>query len=163
MRLKETNQVMREFGQYVITQSRSALTRKKKNLSSTLYKSLDFDVIEASGSISTVFEMAHYGQFQDQGVSGTEKKYNTPFSYRSKKPPHGAILNWVKARKIRFRDSKGRFTRGNYKSIAFVIQNSIYKKGIKPSLFFTRPYNLGVERYESKIIKAFINDISKDI
>ncbi len=163
MRLKETNEVMRQFGQYVITQSRTALTRKKKNLSSTLYKSLNFDVIETSQTIKTVFEMAHYGQFQDQGVSGKEKKYDTPFSYTSKKPPHGAILNWVKARKIRFRDSKGRFTRGNYKSIAFVIQNSIYRKGIKPSLFFTRPYNLGIKRYEDKIIEAFINDISKDI
>lgn len=159
MRLKNTNEVMREFGQYVVSQSRSALTRKKKNLSSTLYKSLDFDVVETSDSIKTVFEMAYYGQFQDQGVSGTERKYNTPYSYRSKKPPHGAILNWVKARKIRFRDSKGRFTRGNYRSIAFVIQNSIYKKGIKPSLFFTRPYNLGIERYEKRIVEAFLKDL----
>lgn len=163
MRLEKTRDVMQQFGKYVVSQSRSALTRKKKNLSSTLYKSLQYEVVETSDSIKTVFDMAYYGTFQDLGVSGTEKKYNTPYSYRSKKPPHKAILQWVKARRIRFRDSKGRFTAGSYRSIAFVIQNSIYRKGIKPSLFFTRPYNLAVKRYEDELVKAFIEDISKDL
>lgn len=163
MRLKKTRDALRDFAKYVIKQSRSNLSKKKNNATGSLYKSLDYQIQDTDTGIKVVFDMNDYGTFLDKGVSGVKQKYNTPFSYTTKKPPMQSLLNWVKVRKIRFRDDKGRFTKGSYKSIAFVIQRSIFEKGIKPSLFFTRPFNLGVSKYESDILNAFLDDIEEKI
>ena len=128
-----------------------------------MYKSLDYNIENTETGIKVSFDMNDYGAYLDQGVSGTKKKYNTPFSYTNKKPPMQSLLEWIKVRRIRFRDDKGKFTKGSYKNIAFVIQRSIYEKGIKPSLFFTRPFNLGVDRYESQILKSFLDDLEENI
>jgi hypothetical protein len=159
MQLKETRAILQEFGKYVVQQSRSILTRKKKNLSSTLYKSLEYDVIQYDEGIKLVFEMAHYGKFVDKGVSGKKRKFKTPFSYKNKKPPMKNLMNWAKARKFRFRDEKGRYTKGTYKTIGFVLQNFIFREGIKPTLFFTKPYNEAFNKFDKKIVQAFLNDI----
>jgi hypothetical protein len=163
MRLKNTRDALRDFAQYVVKQSRSRLSKGKNNATGSLYKSLDYRIENTPTGIKAVFDMNEYGAYLDQGVSGVKQKYNTPFSYTTKRPPMQSLLEWVKVRRIRFRDSKGRFTRGNYKSIAFVLQRSIYEKGIKPSLFFTRPFNLGVDRYESQILKAFLEDLGDNL
>ena len=103
--------------------------------------------------------MAPYGKFVDKGVSGKEKKYSTPYAYKNKKPPMKPLMEWAKARNFRLRDEKGRFAKGNYKTIAFILQNSIYKKGIAPSMFFTRPFNLAYDRFGDDVTKAFLKDL----
>ena len=103
--------------------------------------------------------MADYGQFVDQGVSGIKKKYNTPFSYTNKKPPMQPLADWAKARRIRLRDEKGRYKKGNYRTIGFILQKSIYEKGIKPSLFFTKPFEKAFENLPDDLIKRFGLDI----
>ena len=71
---------LNKFAKYVVQQSRSNLTKGKKNASKELYNSLGYDISQSSGTTSMSFNMADYGKFQDKGVSGTEKKYNTPYS-----------------------------------------------------------------------------------
>lgn len=159
MQLKETKQVLQEFGKYVVQQSRSILTRKKKNLSGVLYKSLEYDVMEYSDGIKLIFDMAYYGKFVDKGVSGKERKFNTPYSYKNKKPPMKNLMDWAKSRKFRFRDEKGRYTKGTYRTIGFVLQNFIYREGIKPTLFFTKPYSEGFKKFDKQIVSAFLKDI----
>lgn len=161
MRLKHTQEALQEFGKYVVTQSRSALTRKKKTLSGTLYDSLNYVIEKTDTGIKIAFEMADYGKFVDKGVSGKEKKYNTPYAYTSKKPPMKPLMEWAKARRFRLRDEKGRYAKGNYKTIGFILQNSIYKKGLKPSMFFTRPFNLAYDRFGDDVAKAFLKDIDE--
>lgn len=161
MRLKNTRDVLEQFGKYVVTQSRSALSRKKKTLSGTLYDSLNYQVEDTEDGIKVSFEMAPYGKFVDKGVSGKEVKYSTPYSYTNKKPPMKPLMEWAKARNFRLRDEKGRFSKGNYKTIGFILQNSIYKKGIAPSLFFTRPFDLAYSRFGDDVAKAFLKDIDE--
>jgi hypothetical protein len=56
----------------------------------------------------------------------------------------------------------------SYQSTAWLITRSIYSKGIKPSLFFTKPFeaayknlpNVLIEKYGLEGMKAF-NDIIK--
>ncbi len=160
MRLKETKEALIKFRNFVIQQSRSRLTKGKKNVNKDLYNSLEGNVKVMPNSINVQFSMEDYGVFQDKGVSGKEKKYNTPFSYTNKMPPLKPLANWAKFRNIRLRDKKGRFSKGNYNTIGFLIARSIYKKGIKPSLFFTKPFEQAFKKLPEELTEAFGLDIT---
>jgi len=104
----------------------------------------------------------------DKGVKGSnpsavkdgkQKAPNSEFKFGNKKPPLKSILDWVKARGIRFRDKEGRFTRGNYKTIAFFLQRRIWAQGIKPTLFFTKPFNKAMQRLPEDFAKAYNMDL----
>lgn len=156
------NQTFNAFAKYVIQQSRSNLTRGKKNVRGDLYNSLDYDLNVSPNSFSLAFLMEEYGVFQDKGVSGTKKKYNTKFKYTTKQPPIKDILKWVNARRLRLRDKEtGRFKKGGQRSLAFVIARSIKEKGIKPSLFFTKPFESAFANLPDDIVEAFALDVDK--
>jgi len=157
--LKNVQQELNRFAKYVVSQSRANLTRGKKNVSKSLYNSIDSNVKENKNSFSMEFLMDEYGVFQDKGVSGTEKKYNTPFKYGNKMPPVKPLADWAKAKNLRLRDSKGRFKKGSYKTIGFLIARSIQKKGIKPSLFFTKPFNKAFKNLSKDLVEAFKLDV----
>ena len=159
MRLTKTQEALEAFKSFVIQQARTRLTKGRKNVSKGLYNSLKGYVKEMPNSISVEFEMDEYGMYQDKGVSGVEKKYNTPFSYKSKMPPIKPLADWAKARNIRLRDEQGKFTKGNYNTIGYLIARSIYRKGIKPSLFFTKPFEQAFKNLPNQVIEAFALDI----
>jgi hypothetical protein len=141
----------------VIQQSRTNLTKGKKNSSKALYNSLDFKYKAVNGGIGIQFLMDEYGLYQDKGVSGKKKKYNTPFSYKDKMPPSSALDKWSVRKGIAPRDKSGKFI--PRKSINFLIARSIYNKGIKPSLFFTKPFEKAYKDLPKDLVKGFINDI----
>ena len=154
-----TYQALNSFKKFVIQQSRSILTKSRKNVNKKLYNSIDGDVKVSSNSISLTFFMEDYGVYQDKGVSGTKKKYNTPFSYTSKRPPRKTLEEWISKRRFQFRDKKGKFM--SYKSMSFLIQRSIFEKGIKPSLFFTKPFEQGFKKLPDEIIEAYGLDVEE--
>ena len=152
---------LNKFAKYVIQQSRSNLTKGKKNSSKELYNSLGYDISEASGKTSLGFDMADYGKFQDRGVSGTEKKYNTPYSYTTKMPPPKAFDKWVVRKGLAPRGKGGKFT--SREGIKFAIARSIYKKGIKPSMFFTKPFEAAFKRLPDELVEAYSIGLEKQI
>lgn len=154
-----TYQALNAFKKFVIQQSRSRLTKGRKNVNKKLYNSIDGDVKVSANSISLSFFMEDYGVFQDKGVSGTKKKYNTPFSYTSKRPPRKTLEEWISKRRFQFRDKKGKFM--SYKSMSFLIQRSIFEKGIKPSLFFTKPFEQGFKKLPDELIEAYGLDVEE--
>jgi hypothetical protein len=102
--------------------------------------------------------MEDYGKFQDLGVSGVKKKYNTPYSYKDKIPPAKAFSDWVVRKGLKgIRDEKGRFIKR--KSLQFIIARSVYTKGIKPSLFFTKPFERAFERLPQELQEKFGIDL----
>jgi hypothetical protein len=117
MTLKETNKALNNFAKYVIQQSRTNLTKGKKNVTSDLYGSLGYDLKTHPNSFSLEFYMLDYGEFQDKGVSGTKRKYNTIYNTQTKRPPAEVFSKWAKAKGIRLRDEKGRFKKGSYKHL----------------------------------------------
>ena len=157
--MERFNQALNKFGKGVVKQSRDNLTRQKKNVDKTLYNSLNYKVQTAKSSFSIKFYMEDYGNFQDLGVKGTKSNYrensNSPYSYRSKRPPVKPLADWAKKRRIRLRDSKGKFKRGNYKSIGFLISRSIFEKGIRSSKFFTRAFETQYKRLPEELIKIY--------
>lgn len=159
MELKRTQKTLEAFKDFVIQQARTRLTKGNKNVSKSLYDSLKGFVKTTPNAIEVSFEMDEYGLYQDKGVSGKQKKYNTPYSFKSKMPPVKPLAEWAKKRNIRLRDEQGRFARGNYNTIGFLIARSIYKKGIKPSLFFTKPFEQGFEKLPDTLIEQFGLDV----
>ena len=158
MQLKETREALNNFGKFVVQQARTRLTKGRKNVSKKLYNSLDYNINATEDSISVIFEMEDYGKFQDQGVSGTKKKYNTPFSFKSKMPPSKAFSQFVVRKNIKgSRDEKGRFV--SRKSLQYLIARSVYVRGIKPSMFFTKPFNQAFDKLPPELQDKFGIDI----
>jgi hypothetical protein len=154
---KEVQEAIDKFRKYVVQQSKSNLTKQKKNASKSLYNSIKGVSKVNANSISLYFEMEAHGVFQDKGVSGKEKKYNTPYSYKSKMPPTKALDKWVVRRGIAPRDAKGRLI--SRQSLKFAIAKGIFKNGIKPSLFFTKPFEAAYDRLPDELVEAYGIDI----
>ena len=158
MQLKDTQDALNAFGRYVVQQSRSKLTQSNKNASKRLYESLGYDLKVMPNSFSMAFLMENYGEYQDKGVSGTEVKYNTPYKYTNKMPPPSAFSQWVVRKGLKgTRDASGRFV--SRKGLQFAIAKSIFKKGIKPSLFFTKPFEAAFKNLPNDIVEAYGLDV----
>jgi len=144
---------LERFTDYVVSQARSNLTRLKKNSTRSLYDSLKGNVKVSANSFEMSIEMEEYGHFQDKGVSGSEVKYNTPYSYTTKMPPPMALDKWIVRKGIAPRDKNGKFI--SRKSLQFMIARSIFKKGIKPSLFLTTPFEAAFKTLPDELIEKF--------
>lgn len=157
---KNTKDYLNSFAKYVIQQSRSNLTKGSKNVDKKLYNSLDKEIEVGANSFRLAFLMEDYGTYQDKGVSGTQRKYDTPFSYKSKRPPLKPILDWVTKRRFQFKNREnGKFM--SYKSTAYLITGGILKNGIKPSLFFTKPFEKAFERLPNELVEAYGLDVEQ--
>ena len=159
LKKEETQKQLDEFRKYVIQQARTNLTKTKKNSSKKLYNSINGISKVNPNSISLYFEMFDYGVFQDKGVSGVKKKYNTPYTYKTKMPPTKALDKWIVKKGIAPRDEKGKLM--NRQSLKFAIARNIFINGIKPSLFFTKPFEKAYKQLPDELIKAYGLDITK--
>jgi hypothetical protein len=150
------------FRDRVVKESKQGLRRRKKVVSGNLLNSIKGSPVNVTqNSLQFNISMADYGTFQDKGVSGTEKKYNTPYTYRDKMPPTRALDGWTVRKGIAPRDEKGRFL--SRKTLTFLIARSIYRNGIKPSLFFTTPFKRYVKDLPEEIAEAFALDVEEFI
>ena len=116
--------------------------------------------------------MEDYGIFQDQGVKGAnpslvkngkQKAPSSQFSYSSKMPPIEPLRNWAQSKNLRFRDKEGKFKKGSYKSMAFVLQRSIFAQGLKPTMFFTKPFEKAFKRLPDEILEQFAIDVENQL
>jgi hypothetical protein len=156
-----------KFKKYVIQQSKSNLTKGGKNVSKSLYNSIKGEAKAMPNSFYLNFEMEPYGQFLDKGVKGknsSSKAPNSPFKFGSGTGKKGGLTQgidrWVRARRFQFRDKEtGKFL--SYESTAFMITRSIYSKGTKPTLFFTKPFNKYFEKLPEELITRYGLDASE--
>jgi hypothetical protein len=182
MQLEETRDALNKFAKYVVQQSRSNLTKSDKNVSKELYNSLGYDLNVSKNSFSLSILMEDYGVFQDKGVKGKDPSKvsknakikgqqapNSPYKFGSGNYSGqwssfvGKLEVWAKRKNIRLRDEKGRFKRGNYKTIAQVIAGNIYNRGIKPSMFFTTPFQKAFKDLPEELILSFGLDLERFI
>lgn len=158
--LENVQDELNRFAKYIVQQSKSNLTKSKKNASKALYNSLGYDIKVSKNSFQLEFLMEDYGIFQDKGVSGVKKKYNTPYKYINKMPPPSKMDKWIVRKGLKgTRDKKGRFI--SRKSLQFMIARSIYNNGIKPSLFFTKPFEKAFKNIDKDLVEAFKLDMEK--
>ena len=170
--LTSTKEVLEAYKKYVIQQARSNLSKGKKNVSKQLYNQIKGEILFENNYFLLGFSMPDYGFYQDEGVKGADPSQVSPnakikgqqapnsrFKFK-KRIPTSPFEQWAKFRNIRFRDAKGKFKKGNYKSIGYIIAKNVWARGIKPSLFFTKPFEAGYKKYiDIDLIKAFGDDI----
>ena len=169
MLLRRIKQVFEDYSKYVVKQSRTNLSKQNKNVNKKLYNSIVGKVKVRQDTIKLIFEMEEYGIYQDKGVRGSKGHYadkataESPFVYRTKMPPIDVIGDWAKKKNIRLRDAKGKYAKGNYKTIGFLFARSIKEKGIRASLFFTKPLNARMDYFLSELAKAVGDDFEMDL
>jgi hypothetical protein len=156
MQLDNFKKALEEFRDKVIEESKQNLKSLKKG-GGTLENSIEGTEVKVTDrSLEFEIKMADYGVFQDKGVSGIKQKYNTPYSYTTKMPPPSKLDKWTVKKGIAPRDDKGRFI--SRKSLQFAIARSIFYKGIKPSLFFTKPFQKYAKGLPKELETAFALD-----
>ena len=154
---QQVRKELEAFRKYVVSQARANLTRLKKNASKTLYDSIKGDIKYKKGDYTVEIEMESYGLFVDKGVSGVNKRYATPYSYKSKMPPPSKLDKWIVRKGIAPRDKNGRLI--SRKSLQFLIARGIFKNGIAPSLFLTKPFRVAMDKLPTEVVEAYGIDI----
>lgn len=167
--LKNTIAVAEKFKKYVLQQAKSNLSRGKHNVSKGLYNSLKGEIVSENNYAIVGFTMDEYGQYLDEGVKGAfpsmikngrQKALNSKYQFTNKKPPVEPLIKWAKARNIRLRNEDGTYKKGSFRSIGFALQKSIYAQGIKPTLFFTKPFETALKRFvDQEMEDGFVSDI----
>jgi hypothetical protein len=162
MQLDNFKRALEEFRDKVVEESKKNLRKEGKGGGKLENELKGGEVKVTDRSLQFEIEMPYYGVFQDKGVSGVEKKYNTPYSYKRKgsglkgMPPPSKLDKWTVRKGIAPRDEKGRFL--SRKSLQFLIARSIFYNGIKPSLFFTKPFEKYAKGLPKELEQAFALD-----
>lgn len=152
------------FRKRVIQQAKSNLTKKRKNASGALYNDIDSSLeVYRSNNFSLGFYLGKYGQFQDQGVKGKRSSYavsmHSPFSFKNKRPPSSVFEKWIRQKGIKGVSKDGK--RISDKSLAFLIARSVHQRGLKASLFFTKPFENEFKKLSDDIVEAFGLDVDE--
>ena len=160
--MSEVQKYLDEFKRSIISEAKRNL--RKQKTTGDLSKSLKSRVKESPNSIEITFQMKPYGFFQDQGVKGTERgKSLSNFKYKKGKenaPPPRVFDKWaIKKLPQATRNSKGQFV--SRKSLTFALSRHIQKNGIKPTLFFTKPFEKHFKKLPEEIIERYKLDIDK--
>lgn len=155
---------LKNFGRVVVKESKTALTKQKRNVSKDLYNSIRFDSKVSKNSFELSFYMEDHGKFLDKGVKGKTsglKAPNSPYQFgksSGKKRQKGglgdSIFAWVKARRFQFRNLKsGKYM--TYKQTASIISSSIFHTGTPATKFFEKPFNAAFKKLPNEIVKAY--------
>ena len=152
------------FAKNVIKQSRRNLTTSGRRDTNKLYDSLGYELEVYKNSFSLGFFMEEHGEYVDKGVKGAKdssRAPNSPFQFGSGTGRKGGLTEqidkWVKRKGLQFRKQNGQFM--THKATVGAITRSIYNKGIKPSMFFTKPFESSFSRLPDDIIERFALDV----
>jgi hypothetical protein len=158
MLAENTYSTLLAFKEFVVLNSKRNLVIQNKNTFGNLSKALDESKVSVGkNSFQLDFTMPMYGQYQDKGVSGTKTVYATAFSYKTKMPPTKSLDKWIVKKGIAPRNKEGKFV--SREGLKFAIAKKIFLYGIKPSLFFTKPFEEGYTKFINKELeKAFAID-----
>tara|TARA_R100000935_G_C2746350_1_gene127978 strand:+ start:80 stop:664 length:585 start_codon:yes stop_codon:yes gene_type:complete len=190
MNLNELNKAFKDFGDYMVVESQKNLKEKGKG-GGPLYNSLSSKVINEDGKVILNFYMENYGEFVDKGVKGADPSKlssnaqktgqqapNSPYKFGSGsskgtwKDFVRSVSAWAQIKNIRLREytykdgikkSTGKFAKGNYETIGQVIAKNIYNRGIKPSFFYTKPFNKAFKDLPNELFDAFAIEVTKGI
>ena len=161
MKQSEVQKELDRFSKSVIKEARKNLTTLKKNHTKGLWESLKGNVKVMPNSLSMDFEMNLYGQFQDKGVKGVggvrestsnfkstnnkgkmwkQNAPNSPFKFKEGvKPSVKHFMQWSASKGLN----------------PYAVRESVYHQGIKPSLFFTKPFEAAYSRLPDELKEKF--------
>ena len=163
-------ELLDDFKDNVIREAKKGIPRDTGNLAN----SLKGYVKESKNSIQISFEMDEYGFYKDQGVKGNKSsnkgngQNKSPYKFgtnssligKANGGMSGIMAKWAKRKGFQWKDKKtGRFM--SHKSMGYIIARSIYSKGLKPSLFFTKPFEKYYNKLPDELMEMFGFDMEK--
>ena len=81
-------------------------------------------------------------------------------------PPQKPLLDWIKSKGVKGRVDKKWKSAGNRggqfitnKSFAFLIQRSIFQRGLSRTQFFSKPFTEQLNKQTDNITRAFADDL----
>jgi hypothetical protein len=156
--MTETQKALNKFRDTIVNESKANLKSMGKDSTGKLSQSITGQVKEMPNSISMYFQMEAYGYFQDRGVKGVKSgRSESGFRFCTGSGPKGGLTSgiekWVRIKGIKGRDKKGKFI--TQKSLVNAIVRSIWNKGIKPSLFFTKPFEKAFKKLPDTLITKY--------
>ena len=170
MDFKNVDEVLNAYAEYVVDSAKKNLVDERKSLGD-LYKSVSYKYEKSQDLFLLDFLMEDYGTFVDKGVRGKTSTYPetsaalSQFQYGSGNfPKYGlrdGIKGWLEKKRFQWRDKKGRFM--SYDTMTYLISRSIYNKGLKANLFFTTPFEAGLQNLPKQLTDAFSLDIENAI
>ena len=170
MEFKNVDEVLNAYAEYVVDSAKKNLVDERKSLGD-LYKSVSYKYEKSQDLFLLDFLMEDYGVFVDKGVKGKTSTYPetaaslSQFQYGSGNFPKGGLTEgineWMKKKRFQWRTKDGRFM--SYESMSYIIARSIYNKGLKANLFFTTPFELGLQNLPKQLTDAFSLDIENAI
>jgi len=170
MEFKNVDEVLNAYAEYVVDSAKKNLVDERKSLGD-LYKSVSYKYEKSQNLFLLDFLMEDYGTFVDKGVRGKTSTYPetsaalSQFQYGSGNFPKGGltegIKGWLEKKRFQWRDKKGKFM--SYDTMTYLIARSIYNKGLKANLFFTTPFELGLQNLPKQLTDAFSLDIENAI
>ena len=145
MEQNEVHKVLDKFANMVVNQAK--LNNKKR-------AKYNLDIFPNSFGLE--FMMEPYEIFQDKGVSGIYRKFDTKFSYTDKRPPSSAFDKWSKNAT---RASSGQFTKR--KGVNYAAATTVFKYGIFPRLFFTAPFERLFAQLPKDVVEGYGLEIDR--
>jgi len=158
MKKGEVQKLLDNFRDKVIQEAKKGLPRD----TGALANSLKSYVKESPNSVQITFEMKPYGWYQDRGVKGVKSGESlSGYKFGTGSGESGGLTKginkWVKRKGFQFRDKQGKFL--SYEQTARTIIRSIWNKGIKPSMFFTKPFEKYYKQLPNAVTKKYVKDM----
>jgi len=153
-----TRQAYEEFGKLWVKTLREQLRDIRpyaKYASGRLDKSINYKLITRRKDVVDIqLNSEFYLNFIDKGVSGTERRFRTPYSYKQKPPPIRPLLQWAR-------------TKGLPKEVAYASRWTIFRYGLKPTNVITRTIRTieyksrWVNKFEDELVEKILNNVKE--
>lgn len=164
--LQHTEQALEAFLIGVINKAKGNLNAKGISASGDLYKSFKYSFNIGDNSIEADIQAEDYAKFIDRGVKGVKSGSSlSGFAYKSKggktglkgMPPPNAFDKWNIRRGRSGRDESGRFL--TRKHLNFKTAVGVFNYGIKPTKFFSDPFEEEYNSLPQELIEAYGLDL----
>jgi len=181
MKFNDVKKKLDEFAEFTIATARKNLAKEDKG-NGPLSQSLSYEKDVEKNAFIVTFLMEEYGKFVDKGVKGNDPSQvspnakirgqqapNSPFRFGSGskrgtwKTFTQKMAEFAQSKSIRFRDKKGRFAKGGYKSVGYVIAKNIYNRGLRPTFFFDNAFDTALRKYADELLDAYALDVENEI
>lgn len=178
-------QLMNDFGQEVVEKAmlnlgvyRTVNGKKRRAVASdTLRKSLAFRYDNKYKRIDFFAKgkASDYADFVEQGVNGTQRSVNSPYSFRSGSgggsgmgTMQKAIYDWMKVKRIQPREPNGSFKKfatpkakeTAMEGMAFNIMRAIRRRGIPPLFYYRDAVNETLVDFNDRFMAALKSEIT---
>ncbi len=158
--MNEVEKTMNDFAHRVVHDAKLNL------FPGALKNSIRADLDVFPNSFSLEFFMNAYGLFQDKGVDGTQVRHGGKWRYKSVRWPSKkfakSMEDWARKHNVRvLRDKDGKFKKGSFKQMGYMMAWAKQRKGTKPSLFFTRPFEAAFADLPDDVVKAYGLELDK--